>query len=228
MELGGHSPVVVFDDVDPIAVADLAVVGKFRNAGQVCVSPNRFYVQEGVYQAFADRFEASAGKLRLGNGLSPETEMGPLASARRIEAMDSLVADARARGARVRTGGTRRGNEGFFYEPTVITDLPDDRRIMTEEPFGPLALIVPFRTFDEVVARANALPFGLAAYAFTTLARRSSAIGGALKAGMVGINTFGVSSPETPFGGVKDSGHGQEGGQEGLSAYLDVKFLAEH
>jgi succinate-semialdehyde dehydrogenase/glutarate-semialdehyde dehydrogenase len=227
LELGGHSPVVIFDDVDPVATADLAVAGKFRNAGQVCVAPTRFYVQEAIYQPFVDRFVEMAAKLRVGDGAADGTQMGPLASARRIEAMDGFVADARARGGAIRTGGGRRGNEGFFYEPTVLTDLPDDSRVMTEEPFGPLAPITPFRTFEEATARANALPFALAAYAFTGSTSRATAIGGSLKAGLVGINGFGISNPETPFGGVKESGQGQEGGQEGLAAYLDVKFIAQ-
>jgi succinate-semialdehyde dehydrogenase/glutarate-semialdehyde dehydrogenase len=227
LELGGHSPVVVFDDVDPVAMAEAAVAGKFRNAGQVCVAPTRFYVQEAVYAPFVERFVARSRELQLGDGLDPATDMGPLASARRLEAMDRFVADARDRGAEIVTGGARRGNHGFFYEPTVITGAPDDSLVMTEEPFGPLAPITSFRDLDEVVVRANALPYGLAAYAFTASVKRATAIANGLKAGMVGVNGFGISNPETPFGGVRESGHGQEGGLEGLQAYLDTKFVAQ-
>jgi succinate-semialdehyde dehydrogenase/glutarate-semialdehyde dehydrogenase len=227
LELGGHSPVIVCDDVDIAAVAEIAVAGKFRNAGQVCIAPTRFYVQDGVIDQFVDRFVSLAAKLRLGDGLAEETQMGPLASARRLDAMDALVKDAQGRGATIRTGGARRGNAGYFYEPTVVTEIADDSRLMTEEPFGPIAPIVPFADIDEVLARANGLPYGLAAYAFTTSAARVGVLGAGLKAGMVGINTFAVSNPETPFGGVKHSGQGQEGGIEGLGAYLDVKFIAQ-
>jgi succinate-semialdehyde dehydrogenase / glutarate-semialdehyde dehydrogenase len=153
--------------------------------------------------------------------------MGPLANSRRLDAMDSFVADAKDRGGKVVTGGTRRGNQGYFFEPTVITDVPDDSKIMTQEPFGPLAPIVTFKTFDEVVQRANSLEFGLAAYAFTSSNATAAAIGDAIESGMVGINSIAVSTPETPFGGVKESGHGSEGGVEGLGAYLNTKFISQ-
>ncbi|MGZ5650740.1 MAG: aldehyde dehydrogenase family protein, partial [Usitatibacter sp.] len=165
--------------------------------------------------------------LKVGDGMEKGVAMGPLANARRIDAMDSFVNDAKDRGGKVVTGGQRRGNQGYFYEPTVLTDLPDDCKIMTQEPFGPLAPIVPFKTIDEVVERANSLPFGLAAYAFTNSSRTAGILGDALEAGMVGINTFAISTPETPFGGVKDSGYGQEGGIEGLEAYTVKKFVAQ-
>jgi succinate-semialdehyde dehydrogenase/glutarate-semialdehyde dehydrogenase len=226
MELGGHGPVVVFDDVDVEATAELAAVSKYRNAGQVCISPTRFFVQEAAYDRFVSRFTDVAKGLKLGGGLEAGVQMGPLANPRRIQAMEALAQDVRDRGGKVETGGSRRGNEGWFYEPTVVTGIGDDALIMTEEPFGPIAPIVPFADFDEVVRRANSLPYGLAAYAFSTSARRVADIGAALKAGMVGLNTFAVSNPETPFGGVRDSGHGQEGGVEGLQAYLDVKLTA--
>jgi succinate-semialdehyde dehydrogenase/glutarate-semialdehyde dehydrogenase len=226
MELGGHGPVLVFDDVDPAATAKVAAAGKYRNAGQVCISPTRFYVQESVYQAFVDGFVAAARTVKLGNGLEPDITMGPLANARRVEAMERMVADARDRGGNIRTGGVRRGNEGFFFEPTVVTDIGDDALLMTEEPFGPIAPIVPFRTLEEVLPRANALPFGLAAYAFTASAKTQAAVAQGLEAGMVGINSFAVSTPETPFGGVKDSGHGSEGGIEGLQAYFNTKLVS--
>jgi succinate-semialdehyde dehydrogenase/glutarate-semialdehyde dehydrogenase len=226
MELGGHGPVVVFDDVDVEATAELAATAKYRNAGQVCISPTRFFVQEAAYDRFVARFTEVAKGLKLGGGLEAGVQMGPLANPRRIQAMEAIVQDVRDRGGKVETGGARRGNEGWFYEPTVVTGIGDDALIMTEEPFGPVAPIVPFADFDEVVRRANSLPYGLAAYAFSTSARRIADIGAALKSGMVGLNTLAVSNPETPFGGVRDSGHGQEGGLEGLQAYLDVKFTA--
>ena len=226
MELGGHGPVVVFDDVDVEATAELVATAKYRNAGQVCISPTRFFVQDAVYDRFVARFADVAKGLKLGGGLEAGVQMGPLANPRRIQAMEAIVQDVRDRGGRIETGGTRRGNAGWFYEPTVVTGIGDDALVMTEEPFGPVAPIVPFANFDEVVRRANSLPYGLAAYAFSTSARRIADIGAALKAGMVGLNTLAVSNPETPFGGVRDSGHGQEGGVEGLQAYLDVKFTA--
>ncbi|TCS08121.1 NAD-dependent succinate-semialdehyde dehydrogenase [Caulobacter sp. BK020] len=226
MELGGHGPVVVFDDVDVEATAELVATAKYRNAGQVCISPTRFFVQDAAYDRFVARFTDVAKGLKLGNGLEAGVQMGPLANPRRIQAMEAIVQDVRDRGGRIETGGARRGNEGWFYEPTVVTGIGDDALVMTEEPFGPVAPIVPFTDFDEVVRRANSLPYGLAAYAFSTSARRIADIGAALKAGMVGLNTLAVSNPETPFGGVRDSGHGQEGGVEGLQAYLDVKFTA--
>lgn len=226
MELGGHGPVVVFDDVDVEATAELAATSKYRNAGQVCISPTRFFVQEAAYDRFVARFTDVAKGLKLGGGLEAGVQMGPLANLRRIQAMEAIVQDVRDRGGKVETGGARRGNEGWFYEPTVVTGIGDDALIMTEEPFGPVAPIVPFADIEEVARRANSLPYGLAAYAFSSSARRVADIGAALKAGMVGLNTFAVSNPETPFGGVRDSGHGQEGGIEGLQAYLDVKFTA--
>jgi succinate-semialdehyde dehydrogenase/glutarate-semialdehyde dehydrogenase len=227
MELGGHSPVVVFADADPEKSADTIAAYKYRNAGQVCISPTRFYVQEPVYDRFLARFTDYAKSLKLGDGLEKGVGMGPLANARRIDAMDSFVNDAKARGGKIATGGQRRGNQGYFYEPTVITDVPDDSKIMTQEPFGPLAPVVTFKTFDEVVERANSLPYGLAAYAFTGSAQTANMIGDALQSGMVGVNSINVSTPETPFGGVKESGYGSEGGLEGLQAYLNTKFISQ-
>jgi succinate-semialdehyde dehydrogenase/glutarate-semialdehyde dehydrogenase len=227
MELGGHSPVVVFGDADPEKAADTIAAFKYRNAGQVCISPTRFYVQEDVYKKFLNRFTEYAKGVKVGDGLEKGIAMGPLANARRLDAMDSFVADAKERGGKIQTGGQRRGNQGYFYEPTVITDIPDDSKIMTQEPFGPLAPIVTFKTFDEVVQRANSLEFGLAAYAFTSSNSTAAAIGDAIESGMVGINSIAISTPETPFGGVKESGHGSEGGSEGLSAYLNTKFISQ-
>jgi succinate-semialdehyde dehydrogenase/glutarate-semialdehyde dehydrogenase len=227
MELGGHSPVVVFADADPEKTADTIAAFKFRNAGQVCISPTRFYVQEPVYDRFLARFTEFANAIKLGDGLEQGTTMGPLANARRLDAMAAIVNDSKSRGGKVVTGGKRRGNQGYFFEPTVITDLPDDCKLMTQEPFGPIAPVVTFKTFDEVVARANSLPFGLAAYAFTSSGQTATAIGDSLESGMVAINNVVISTPETPFGGVKESGYGHEGGIEGLEAYMVRKFISQ-
>ncbi|MDB5697665.1 MAG: NAD-dependent succinate-semialdehyde dehydrogenase [Alphaproteobacteria bacterium] len=226
LELGGHAPVLVCGDVDPEKVADVAAAGKYRNAGQVCISPTRFYVHESIIDRFTDRFASQAQALKLGDGLDPETRMGPLANERRLSAMEALVSDARDRGGKILTGGKRNGNRGFFFEPTVITDVDASAMVMTTEPFGPMAPIVPFRDLDEVLDRANSLPYGLASYAFTHNSSNAAAIAGGLKAGMVGINTLAVSHPETPFGGVRDSGVGSEGGIEGLQAYFDTKAIS--
>jgi succinate-semialdehyde dehydrogenase / glutarate-semialdehyde dehydrogenase len=227
MELGGHSPVVVFADADPEKSADTIAGFKYRNSGQVCISPTRFYVQEQVYDRFLTRFTEYAKGLKLGDGLEKGITMGPLANARRIDAMESFVRDAKDRGGKIATGGERHGNQGYFFEPTVITDVPDDSKVMTHEPFGPLAPVVRFKTLDEVVERANSLPYGLAAYAFTTSAHTANLIGDALQSGMVGVNSIAVSTPETPFGGIKESGYGSEGGLEGLQAYLNTKFISQ-
>ncbi len=227
MELGGHSPVVVFADADPEKAADTIAAFKYRNAGQVCISPTRFYVQEDVYPRFLKRFTEYANGIKLGDGLEKGITMGPMANSRRIDAMEGFVNDAKSRGGKVQTGGKRRGNQGYFFEPTVITEVPDDSKIMTQEPFGPVAPVVTFKTFDEVVQRANSLEYGLAAYAFTTSSSTAAAIGDALESGMVGVNSIAISTPETPFGGVKESGHGSEGGIEGLGAYLVTKFISQ-
>ena len=227
MELGGHSPVVVFADADPEKSAETIAAFKYRNAGQVCISPTRFYVQEPVYNRFLARFTEYAKAIKLGDGLEKGITMGPMANARRIDTMENFVNDAKDRGGKIATGGSRRGNQGYFFEPTVITDVPDNAKIMTEEPFGPVAPVVPFKTFDEVVERANSLPFGLAAYAFTSSTQTATMIGDALQSGMVGVNSIAISTPETPFGGVKESGYGSEGGIEGLQAYLNTKFISQ-
>jgi succinate-semialdehyde dehydrogenase/glutarate-semialdehyde dehydrogenase len=227
MELGGHSPVVVFEDADPEKTADTIAAFKYRNAGQVCISPTRFYVHEKNYSKFVARFTEYAKGLKMGDGLEKGITLGPLANPRRLDAMESFVNDAKDRGGKVVTGGSRHGNQGFFFQPTVITDVPDDSKIMTEEPFGPVAPIVPFKTFDEVVERANSLQFGLAAYAFTTSDKNAAAISDALQSGMVGVNSIAISTPETPFGGVKESGYGSEGGIEGLQAYMNIKFISQ-
>jgi succinate-semialdehyde dehydrogenase / glutarate-semialdehyde dehydrogenase len=227
LELGGHAPVVVFDDVDPEKVAGLAVAAKYRNAGQVCISPTRFYVQENVHDRFVAKFAELASALPVGDGLDTRHKMGPLANPRRIDAMEQMIGDARDHGAKVKTGGSRIGNAGFFWQPTVLTDVPNDARIMNVEPFGPVAAMVRFKTFNDVVEQANRLPYGLASYAFTGSAQTATAIGDALESGLVGVNTFAVTVPETPFGGVKESGYGSEGGSEGLEAYLQTKFISQ-
>jgi succinate-semialdehyde dehydrogenase/glutarate-semialdehyde dehydrogenase len=226
MELGGHAPVIVCDDVDPIAAAHVSAIRKFRNAGQVCTSPTRFYVQEPLYEAFAKAFAEKARSVVVGNGLDANTQMGPVANHRRIEALEALAADARARGARVLAGGERLGNRGYFFPPTVLAELPDDARAMREEPFGPMAIINPVRCIDEAIEKANSLPFGLAAYAFTHSAARAEHLAQSIEAGNVSINTLEASVAEVPFGGVKDSGYGREGGAEGLSHYVTVKTVS--
>lgn len=227
MELGGHAPVLVFDDVDVEAVVDLAVGAKYRNAGQVCVSPTRFYVHESIYERFATGFATRASKLKVGNGLEEGVRMGPLAHERRRPAVDALIQAAVKDGARLLAGGRALEGPGYFYAPTVLADVPESTRIMNEEPFGPVAVLRPFREFDEVVAAANRLPYGLAAYAFTNNARRVNLLGEQVEAGMLGINSFTIAMPEAPFGGVKESGHGSEEGIEGLDACLVTKFITE-
>jgi len=226
MELGGHAPVLIFDDADIDATLDMAVQRKYRNSGQVCVSPTRFFVQEKSYNRFVDGFAARASKIRVGDGLDPDTQMGPMVHTRRRDAVEALVQDATAKGARLLAGGERVGNEGAFYAPTVLADVPDSARIMHEEPFGPVAVLNPFGDLEDGIAKANSLPYGLAAYAFTSSASNINRLGDAIEAGMVGINSFNISTPETPFGGVKDSGHGSEVGIEGIEAFLITKTLS--
>jgi succinate-semialdehyde dehydrogenase/glutarate-semialdehyde dehydrogenase len=226
MELGGHGPVIVCDDVDPVATAVTSAIGKSRNAGQVCVSPTRFYVQEAIYEKFAAAFAEKARAMKVGDGFDPSNDMGPLANIRRIEAMETLIADAKAKGARVLAGGERIGNCGYFFPLTVLADLPDDARAMYEEPFGPLALINPVSSLDEAIEKANALPFGLAAYAFTKSSRNADQLAERVEAGNLSINNLVASLAETPFGGVKDSGYGREGGTEGLTHYTVTKNVS--
>lgn len=227
MELGGHAPVLVFDDVDVDSVLDMAVASKYRNAGQVCVSPTRFYVQQGIYERFAEGFAARAQQLKVGDGLDASVRMGPLAHERRIPAVAGLIDEAVRDGARLLAGGEVKAGPGYFYAPTVLADVPESTRIMNEEPFGPVALLRPFTDFDEVVASANRLPYGLAAYAFTQNAKRVNLLGEQIESGMLGINSFVIAMPEAPFGGVKESGHGSEEGVEGLEACLVTKFITE-
>ncbi len=227
MELGGHAPVIVFNDADIALAAKTMAASKFRNAGQVCVSPTRFLVQEGAFNEFVEQFVMHAEKLKVGNGMEAGVNMGPLANPRRITAMQNLVADAAQQNAKLKTGGKALGATGNFWAPTVLTELPLSARAMTEEPFGPMALINPFKSFDDAVQEANRLPFGLAAYAWTRSARTAQQIAAAVQTGMITINHLGLGMPETPFGGVKDSGYGSEGGTEALEAYLNPKFVSQ-
>ncbi len=226
MELGGHSPVVVFDDVDVNKVATACAMFKFRNAGQVCLSPNRFFVQDRVYDAFVARFSEVARALKVGDGSQPGVQMGPLNNARRLDAAERFVADARATGAKVAQGGQRIGKQGYFFEPTILTGLTENASIMTEEPFCPIAPIVPFSTLEEGVQKANAVEFGLAAYAFTRASARAAAVSESFEAGWIGINSFTPALADAPLGGMKDSGVGYEGGPEGLDAYMQIRFLS--
>lgn len=226
MELGGHSPVFVCDDVDAAATAASSALAKSRNAGQVCVSPTRFFVEDAIYDRFTAAMAEKAAAIKVGNGLDAGVQMGPLANERRIAAMETLVADAKARGARVMSGGARIGNQGNFYPLTVLADVPDDARAMREEPFGPLALLRRVRNLDEAIEKANAVPYGLAAYAFTNSARKCNQLAETVEVGNLSINHFVASIAETPFGGVKESGFGREGGTEGLECYTIVRNVS--
>jgi len=227
MELGGHAPVIVFDDADIESAAKVMVAAKYRNAGQVCIAPTRFLVQEGVYDKFVKQFVDGAKAIKVGNGLDATSTMGALANDRRIAAIEGMVQDAVGHGGKVATGGNRVGNKGYFFEPTVVTNVPKSARAMNEEPFSPLALISPFSKFDDAAEEANRLPFGLASYAFTKSAKTATAIGAAVEAGMMSINHVALALPETPFGGIKDSGYGSEGGTEGIDAYLSTRFITQ-
>jgi len=225
-ELGGHAPVIVCQDADMARVAQLSMIAKFRNAGQVCTSPTRFLVHRSGFAEFCAVFAAGARAVRIGHGLDEGVEMGPLANERRLADMQRLVDDARSCGARLLCGGHRVGERGWFYAPTVLAEVPPQARLMHEEPFGPIALLQPFDALDDAIALANALPYGLAAYGFTSNLDIAHRLGERIEAGMIGINHFGVSQPETPFGGWKESGFGQESGLEGLLGYTDVKLCS--
>jgi len=227
MELGGHAPVMVFEDTDIADAAKQMAAFKFRNAGQVCISPTRFLVQKSVYSDFVDAMTDEAKKIKIGHGLEDGVQMGPLIAERRIGVMENFVADAQTHGARVTTGGQRTGNQGSFFSPTVIADVSDDAAIMNEEPFGPLAPISSVDNLDEMIVRANRLSVGLAAYAYVKDGQIADRLGREIQSGMLGINTPMVSLAETPFGGVGDSGYGSEGGIEGLAAYQQTRLIVE-
>lgn len=227
MELGGHAPVIVFEDADLDNAISTLVAFKFRNAGQVCTSPTRFYIHESLYDRFVEGFAQRVAALKVGNGIDADTQMGPMIAERRLAAMDELVKDAVAHGARVVAGGKRLDRKGYFFAPTLLADVSDDARIMNEEPFGPIAPVTRFSTYDEVIGRANSLPFGLASFVFTQSLATAAKAEADLEAGMVGVNHMMVSTAETPFGGINESGFGSESGTEGLDAFLRTKFVTE-
>ena len=227
MELGGHAPAIVFNDADVKFAAAVLAGGKYRNAGQVCIAPTRFLIQDGVYDQFVDEFVAKTKALKVGNGLEDGVTIGPLANDRRQAAISTLVDDALKNGAKALTGGKRSQNKGYFFEPTVLVDVPKSARAMNEEPFGPVALISRFKDFDEVMTEANRLPYGLASYAYTRSVKTSTALATGIESGMLSINHYGLALPELPFGGVKDSGYGSEGGLEAVEAYLATKFVSQ-
>ncbi len=225
MELGGHAPVIVCEDADAQDAGQAGAVRKMRNAGQVCTSPTRFFVHESLFDTFASAFVSRAAATVVGNGLDEGVEMGPLANSRRLPALTELIEDARQKGATIATGGARHGNEGYFLQPTVVLNAPDDARIMQEEPFGPLAVINSVRSLDDAIEKANSVPYGLAGYAFTNRADYIDRLVDEVEVGNLSINTLEASMPETPFGGVKSSGYGREGGSEGLDNYMTVKHV---
>jgi len=226
MELGGNAPLIVFDDADIETALNVSLPSKYANAGQVCVTPDRFFVHESLHDAFVEGFVGRAKALKLGDGLDPSVQMGPLINAGRLSEIENIVSDATKAGAKLVAGGHRDAafNAGYFHEPTVLTDVTDEMRVFAEENFGPIAAITRFRSDDEVLERANASPLGLSAYAFTSNPKRARRVVTELKSGMVGINSFALAASEAPFGGTKFSGMGREGGLEGICDYLDTKL----
>lgn len=227
MELGGHAPVLVCEGVDGAEVGRMAAMGKMRVTGQICASPSRFIVHKSVYADFVSAFARAAGEIRVGDGFQPGVEMGPVANARRLAAMQALVEDAKGRGARVATGGQRIGDKGYFFAPTVLADVPLTARAMTDEPFGPLGACVSVASLDEALEISNSLSVGLAAYAFTNSLHDAERISRELECGVLSINHFGAPGPDTPFGGVKDSGIGREGGATSLDSYTVTKTVLQ-
>ncbi|MES2290339.1 MAG: NAD-dependent succinate-semialdehyde dehydrogenase [Pseudomonadota bacterium] len=227
LELGGHAPVIVCADADIDRVAKMSALAKTRNAGQVCTSPTRFLVQNGIHDAFVDRFSRALSALRIGNGLDPDVDVGPLVNARREQEVAELITDAVEKGGRLVSGGERLFNAGHFRTPALVADVPLDAKGMNHEPFGPVAFTRRFGDIDEALTEANRLPYGLAAYAFTNNRETANYLRGEIETGMLGLNSYSLTWPETPFGGVKDSGYGSEGGTEGLDAYLVTKFVSE-
>ena len=226
MELGGHAPVIVSEDADVAQAVKIAGGAKFRNAGQVCISPTRFLVHESLHAAFVEGITAYASGLKVGDGLDKTSQMGPLANPRRLSAMQDFVQDAEKSGAKVTTGGERIGNSGNFFAPTVIADAPLSARVMNEEPFGPLAIVNRFTDLDAAIAEANRLPFGLAGYAFTRSQKTAHRLSHEVEVGMLWINQPALPTAEMPFGGVKDSGYGSEGGPEAMESYLNTRAIA--
>ena len=225
MELGGHAPVIVCEDTDVRTAGVTSAVRKMRNAGQVCTSPTRFFAHESIFEDYAAAFVERAAVTVVGNGLDANVEMGPLANDRRVPALTDLVEDARAKGATVATGGARHGEKGYFFQPTVLLNVPENARIMQEEPFGPVAVVNPVSSLDHAIEQANGVPYGLAGYAFTNRADYIDRLVDEVAVGNLSINTLEASMPETPFGGVKSSGYGREGGTEGLDNYMIVKNI---
>jgi len=227
MELGGHAPVLVFDDIDVEQAAETAARGKFRNNGQVCIAASRFNVHGAVAARFTKRFIEVTQALRIGDGRDPTTEVGPLANRRRLEAAEALVADALSRGATLRCGGRRPAGlpRGFYFEPTVLTGVDASMRVMSQEPFCPVAPIATFTDLDDALAQANASPYGLAGYVFTNNTRTAFLAAEGLEVGMVGVNNLVIAAAEIPFGGIKHSGFGREGGSEGIDAYTTTKYV---
>jgi len=226
MELGGHAPVIVCDDVDPHVAGVISATRKFRNAGQVCTSPTRFFVDEKLYRPFVESFMEQTKSVKLGNALDEDTDMGPVAHKGRLEALQNFVDDAVKRGAKVLTGGSSRNGRGYFFEPTVLSEVPDDALILREEPFGPIAVLNPIDSLQQGIEKANSVPYGLASYAFTHSASNVDQLLNGVEAGNLSVNTLEASLPETPFGGVKSSGYGREGGDEGLHHYTVIKNLS--
>jgi succinate-semialdehyde dehydrogenase/glutarate-semialdehyde dehydrogenase len=226
MELGGHAPALVFDDADLAKAVSVLSASKFRNGGQVCISPTRLLIQKNSFETFTERFIAATKAVTVGNGLDSGTQMGPLANDRRVATMDALVSDAVAKGAELKAGGRRIGNKGYFFEPTVLANVPQNADIMNNEPFGPVAIINSFDSLDDAITEANRLPYGLASYAFTTSSHTAHEISRRVQAGMTSINHHGLALPEVPFGGIQDSGYGSEGGMEAVEPYLITKFVS--
>ncbi|RDC59042.1 Succinate-semialdehyde dehydrogenase (NAD(P)(+)) [Alteripontixanthobacter maritimus] len=227
MELGGHAPVLVFAEADIDKALDTMAATKFRNAGQVCISPTRFLVEDSVFEEFRDGFVERAKAIKVGNGLEDGTQMGPMANPRRPDQIGGMVSDAADKGATLHTGGERIGNQGFFFAPTVLSDVPLEADIMNEEPFGPIALINRYAGEDEMIAEANRLPYGLAAYAWSNDVARRRRLADRIETGMLGINSAGLSAVDAPFGGVKWSGYGSEDGPEGVMACMVTKTVHE-
>lgn len=227
MELGGHAPVIIAEDADIERAVALSVAAKFRGGGQVCISPTRFYIHQSVYERFVERFVAQVEKLQIGDGLSTSTELGPMIHEKRCKALLALVQDATAKGAILATGGSTRPGKGYFFEPTVLLNAPEGARVMNEEPFGPVAILNAYDSDARVLREANRLPYGLAAYIFSNSAKTTHYFKNNIEAGMIGVNTFAISWSETPFGGIKQSGHGSEQSIEGLDAFLHTRFISE-
>ncbi|KIF63467.1 NAD-dependent succinate-semialdehyde dehydrogenase [Pseudomonas koreensis] len=227
LELGGHGPVLVFADADIEKAAVEGVANRFRGTGQVCISSTRFLIQREAYAEFVEHFVAATKPLKIGDGMDPQTQVGPLANPRQLAKMEQLIADAVEKGARVLAGGEALPGAGYFFQPTVLADVPMNARIMHEEPFGPIAILMPFDELSDGLQEANRLPYGLSAYAFTSNARTAIDVADGLEAGMIGINQYRIVATELPFGGMKESGHGSEGGIEGIEHYLTNKFISQ-